>query len=370
MILGIEASHANKKIRTGVEEYCFQIIQHLKKVIPPSEQVILYSNTKLNPELAADLPGHWKVKVLHWPFGKLWTQIRLSLRFLFRKPQVFFSPGQLLPKFCPRQTVTMVHDSAFLVYPKAYRFWGRQYLKWMNKRIIRNSAVILTSSEFNRKELGKYYGLSVSKKIAVVPLAGGSLPDPGDFDPAKCGISKPYVLFIGRIETKKNTRQLIQAFTVAKQTSDLQLVLVGKPGVGYKAIKKEINSSPYKEDIITLGYVNRPVVTGLLKKAVVFVFPSIYEGFGLPVLEAMSVGAPVIAADIESLREVGGSSAIYVDPWDTKAFSDAITHLSTDSGEQIRYSHEGRERAVLFSWEKTAQATWEVIKSLDPVKPK
>lgn len=363
MIIGIDANHANKKDRTGVEEYCFQIIQALKNVIPESEQVILYSSSSLKGELA-NLPPHWKSKILRWPFRKLWTQIRLSMRFIFRKPDVYFSPGQILPCNPPRKTITMVHDSAFLEYPKAYRFWGRQYLKRMNKKIMKKSSLILTSSEFNKKELVKFYGINVGKKTVVIPLSSGTLQVPADFDPKNLGITKPYVLSIGRLETKKNTKQLLHAFTVAKQQSDLQLVLVGKPGVGFKDIYKEIDRNPYKEDIVRMGFVDRTTVAGLLKKATMFVFPSIYEGFGIPVLEAMSIGTPVLAADIEVLHEVGGSAAIYVDPLDTKGFAESMVHVANDQGEQIRYSHEGRERATKFSWAKTAEGTWNAMKSL------
>lgn len=360
MVIGIEANHANKKDRTGVEEYCYQIIQSLKKQIPPTERVVLYSNGPLQGDLA-NLPSNWKVKILKWPFGKLWSQIRLSLELLFHKPDIFFSPGQLIPFFCPKRTVTMIHDSAFLVYPGAYKFLGRQYLKWMNKRIIKISSKILTSSEFNKKELVKFYGANVGKKVVVVPLAFGDLPNPPDFDLKNLGITKPFILSIGRLETKKNTKHLIQVFSVVKQRADVQLVLVGKPGVGYKQIINEIKHCPYREDIRPLGYIEKSHITGLLKKAAVFVFPSLYEGFGLPVLEAMKVGAPVIASDIEALHEVGGNAIAYSDPLDVKTLSETIIQIVSDTGEQIKYSHQGRERALQFSWEKAGVATWEAI---------
>ncbi len=362
MVIGIEAAHANQAERTGVEEYCFQIIEALKKAIPSDVKVVLYSNAPLREELAT-LPSNWGVKVLRWPLSKLWTQLRLSWHFLFHKPDVFFSPGQILPMICPKKTVTMVHDSAFMAYPRAYGFLSRVYLRMMNKRIIKKSETIITSTEFNKKELIKFYGAKVGKKVAVIPLGFNTVQPAPNFDPKKFGITKPYILSVGRLETKKNTKYLIQAFCVMKQSVDIQLVLVGRPGVGYGPIAKQIKQCPYIEDIIRLGYIERPDLSGLFKKAVAFIFPSIYEGFGFPLLEALSSGTPAIAADIEALREVGGASCIYVDPFDIKLLSNTILELVKNSGNQIKFSHEGRERAAQFSWESTAAATWNVIAS-------
>ena len=362
MVIGIEAAHANQAERTGVEEYCFQIIEALKKAIPPTEKVILYSNAPLREELAT-LPANWQVKILHWPFSKLWTQLRLSWHFLFHKPDVFFSPGQILPIVCPRKTITMIHDSAFMAFPRAYGFLSRLYLRAMNRRIIKKSVTIITSTEFNKKELIKYYGDRVGKKVVVIPLGFNTVQPPLRFDPKKFSISKPYILSVGRLETKKNTKYIIQAFCVMKQLVDIQLVLVGRPGVGYRAVEKQIKECPYIEDIVRVGYIDRPDLAGLYKNAIALVFPSIYEGFGFPLLEALSLGTPAIAADIEALHEVGGSACVYVDPFDIKLLSDTILELVKNSGSQIKFSHEGRERAAQFSWEKTGNETWEVIAS-------
>lgn len=362
MVIGIEAAHANQAERTGVEEYCFQIIESLKKVIPPTEQVILYCNTPLREDLAT-LPPNWKVKILYWPFSKLWTQVRLSIHFLFNKPDIFFSPGQILPIICPRKIVTMVHDSAFMAYPSAYGFFSRLYLRWMNKRIIKKSTTIITSTEFNKNELQKFYGSKASKKTVVIPLGFNTVQPTPNFNPKKFGINKPYVLSVGRLETKKNTKYLIQAFCVMKLATDIQLVLVGRPGVGYGPIEKQINQCPYINDIIRLDFIERPDLAGLYKNAIAFVFPSIYEGFGFPLLEALSLGTPAIAADIEALHEVGGTACTYVDPFDIKLLSDTILDLVRNPGNQIKYSHEGRERAAQYSWDKTGKETWNVIAS-------
>ena len=364
MVIGIEAAHANKKERTGVEGYCFFLIQALKKTIPATETVILYSNKPLIDELK-DLPPNWKVKILHWPFGKFWNQIRLSIHFLFHKnPDVFFSPGQIVPLICPKVTVTMIHDSAFLVYPGAYGMLSRTYLKWMNKQIIKKSTLLITSTEFNKNELGRLYGLNVAKRVAVIPIAFQPLVVPANFNEKELGVTKKYIISVGRLETKKNTRQIIEAFTIIKKSVDLQLVLVGNPGVGYHHIKKAIKQCPYKEDIITFNFLEKEKLAGLMKNAGVFVFPSLYEGFGLPLLEAFSLGVPTVSPNIEALKEIGHGAACYVDPLDNNSLAEAVIKIINNTGEQIKYSQEGKERAAFFSWEKTAKETWSAIANL------
>lgn len=367
MIIGIDASHANKVNRTGVEEYCFQMIEELKKIIPPDVRVILFSPTPLLSEFSA-LPSNWEIKILPWPLKKLWSQLCLSVELKRHPVDIYFSPGQLLPFFAPKNSVVMVHDSAFEAYPRAYRFWGRQYLKWMNKLIIKKSKLILTSTKFNKSELLKYYGKlfeeqkNLFDKIKVIPLA---------YDNKKFNLETPsaknlfgkYILSIGRLEEKKNTKMIVEAFELLKSKFlDLKLVLIGRPGAGYEDIKKTIESSEYKKDIVEMGYV--PGAAGILKNAQVFVFPSVYEGFGIPVLEAMAVGVPAVVSDIEVFHEVGREALVYAH--NTQDMADKILTLMTQSEFRKRQVEEGLETVKQFSWHITAALSWqEILKVLD-----
>lgn len=368
MVIGIEAAHASKPKRTGVEEYCFQLIQELKKIIPADARVILYANEPLRGELAA-LPNNWQVKVLRWPLKKLWSQLRLSFELLFHPPDVFFAPGQLVPFITPQKTIVMIHDSAFVAYPQAYRFWGRQYLRLMNLLIVKKSIRLITSSSFNKTELEKLYGRSVAGKTAVIPLGfdhyrfhpGVALG--GEALAKNYGITKPFIMTTGRLEAKKNTARLVAAFALVKKQHDIQLVLVGKPGYGYQAVHTAIEQSPYKKDIIIPGYVAGKFLAPLVDSAAVFVFPSAYEGFGIPVLEAMACGTPTVASRVGPLPEVAGAAARYFDPNDVADLARAINVLLEDNNEREKLRLFGYERVPLFSWEKTAAATWaEIVK--------
>lgn len=360
MIIGIDASHANKPNRTGVEEYCFQIIQEFKKIIPPKVRVILYTPNVLLPELS-ELPKNWEVKILKWPLKKLWSQFPLAFELWKNPPNVYFSPGQLLPVFAPKNSVVIVHDSAFEAFPNAYRFWGRQYLKLMNRLIVKKASTILTSTEFNKKELLKYYGKLfldeniLKNKIKIVPLA---------YDKARYNLDVPlekniygeYILSIGRLEEKKNTRRIVEAFDLLKNDfTDLKLVLVGSPGAGYEKVAQAIENSPNKKDIILPGYVAADKITSILKQAKVFVFPSQYEGFGIPVLEALAVGVPVVAGSIEALKEVGSDALEYAVVDSNQDIAAKIAGLLNNNDKRNQKIELGLKLVKNFSWENTAK---------------
>lgn len=380
MILGIEASHAMKPKRTGVEEYCFQIIQHLKEVVPADVRVILYTSgvkgEKLkvkseSEELFDNLPANWEVKVLGWPFRKLWTQVRLSWEFLWRPPDVFFAPGQLIPLVCPRRTIVTIHDSAFLVYPSAYNFLGRQYLRLMNWWIIKKADRIVTPSAFNARELRRLYGDRAANKAEVIAHGYNSdrFTEQSEVAVQKMlsdyGITRPYILSIGRLEEKKNTKRIVEAHRMLcerrRGQSLPELVFVGSSGVGYGDVQEAIRRSPFRQHIRELGYVSSEVAPLLLSGAAAFIFPSLYEGFGLPVVEAMASGCPVVTARGTSLDEVVGEAALLVDPTDMSEIASTLEKVLYDGVTSVSLKQKGLLRSRSFSWEKAARETWDVI---------
>ncbi|MFH1790154.1 MAG: glycosyltransferase family 1 protein [bacterium] len=394
MIIGIEASHANKSNRTGVEQVCWHLIQELKNALPKTARVILYTNKPLQGELAI-MPDNWSEKVLSWPFSKAWSQIRLSFELLFNKPDVFFAPGQLVPFICPKNTITIVHDSAFRAFPSAYGFLSRTYLHWMNKLIVKKSKIIITPTNFSKQEFVKYYGFDV-ENIAVVPWGVvDNFFDQNSDDHSKSRFSSilgqksdpavilPYIISIGRLERKKNTNGTIRAFSQIKQklaqtagdgsilqntskkqynrrNNGLKLVLVGSPGVGYDEIEQEIAKSQYKGDIIQLGWVDKELPF-LLENARLLLFPSIYEGFGLPVLEAMASKCPAVLSDIPALKEAGNNAVLFADPNDYADLAEKTLLLLEDEQLRQKMIHLGFARAQEFSWLNSAKKVGEVL---------
>lgn len=370
MTIGIEAAHANKINRTGVEEYCFQIIQYLKKIIPADVRVILYTNEPLRGGLE-NLPPNWQEKVLSWSLAKFWSQIRLSWEMIFNKPDIFFAPGQLIPFFCPKKTAVTIHDSAFLVFPRAYHFFGRQYLKWMNKRILKKAKVIFTPSDFSRRELQRLYNYS-TERVSVTPLGinqsyigQSTLAEQNRAGfLAKFRITKPFFISVGRLEDKKNSANIVRSFDLVRAKHDCQLLMVGTPGCGFEEVQKAIEESKYKSDIIMSGWLLPEEISKLYSFAVCLLFPSKYEGFGLPVLEAMASGCPVIASENNSLSEVGADASLYAEQDDVHAISALAENLLINNFLRQELAQKGLLRARQFSWENTAKLTWQCLSEL------
>ena len=182
----------------------------------------------------------------------------------------------------------------------------------------------------------------------------------------KYKISDPYLLYTGRLELKKNTPGLIEAFKILKKNYNqpLRLVLVGQPGFGFEKVTKAIAENDLQNDIVMPGWVAREDLPYLMNGAGAFVFPSFYEGFGIPVLEAMACGTPVVASGIPALREVAGEAAYLVDPYFAENIAEGINRVLTDEHLREGLKIRGLARVKDFSWERCARETWEVIRSI------
>lgn len=370
MIIGIDASRANNGEKTGVEWYAFFLIQELKKIIPSSDKVILYSREALRDELSV-LPPNWSQKVLSWPPKRLWTQIRLSLEMLIHAPDVLFIPAHVAPVIHSKRAVAVIHDIAALRYPECYNWFERWYSLWFARYAGKHLWRIITPSEFTKTELvngayaasGNVYSVKhgFDKKYRVISDAAAIREVL-----AKYGIRQPYILSVGRLERKKNTAGIVKAFEKIKldnpaRLEDLRLVLAGKAGFGFEKIQELILKSPCKKDIILPGWISENDLPAIVNGANVFIFPSFYEGFGLPVLEAMACGAPVICSNNSSLKEIGGDAAVYIDPENIGELAAKMNHLLIDENLRKEKIARGLEQAKKFSWEKCAEETLKVI---------
>ncbi len=372
MTIGIDASRANKSEKTGTELYSYHLIQELKKITDPKDQFVLYSREKLRDEIG-DLPPNWKSRVLNWAPKKLWTQIRLSWEMWQRPPEMIFIPAHTIPLIHPDKVVTTCHDVAFLRLPEAYDWPALQYHKFAIKFAIRHAAKIISVSEFTKNELVEFFKISPGR-IAVVPNGYDSerykiIEDKEAVVKVleKYKITEPYILYAGRMEEKKNTTGLVEAFGLLKKSSKFQvisykLVLVGQPGFGYEKVIKAIADNDLQNDVIMPGWVAREDLPYLMNGAALFVFPSLYEGFGIPILEAMACGTLVVASGIPALREVAGEAAYLVDPYSPENMAEGINRVLTDEHLREDLKIRGLERARQFSWERCAKETWEVLR--------
>jgi len=377
MIIGIDASRANQAQKTGVEWYAWHIIEELKKIIPDNIRVVLYSREKLTGDLAR-LPAAWDNRVLFWPPGKLWTQLRLSFEMWRRPPDVLFVPAHAAPLVHPRKTVVTIHDVAANLWPQSYHWFERWYTVWSAKYAVKKLWRVIAPSEFVKNSLKhlryrrKYFGAMVNIENKIKVIAHGynenyrQIYQPEEIKTVleKYNITRPFLLSIGRLEEKKNTKRIIRAFNQIcskSRSRGYQLVLVGRPGFGYSEVKKEINNSPYKDKILELGWVAQPEAAVIMRAAAVFVFPGLYEGFGLPVLEAMVAGTPVVAAAGSGLEEVGGDACLYVNPENVSDLAGAIGKLLANAKLSQNLILAGRERGKMFSWRRAATETFDLL---------
>ncbi len=370
MVIGIDASRANNAQKTGVEWYAFFLIEELKKQVPSDVQVVLYSEKPLEGKLAK-LPANWSSRVLHWPPRRFWTQIRLSYEMLVRAPDVLFIPAHVFPFIHPKKTVMTVHDVAALRFPNSYNWFERWYSLWSATYALKHLWTVIVPSEFTKNELKALLNKNQDHVEVVHHGFDQTLKEKKSEAQiaeilTKYNIRKPFLLSIGRIEEKKNTTTTVRAFEMLRQNyshENLQLVLIGKPGYGSEKVEEAIHMSRLVNDIIHPGYVEQADMSAIFQSAEALIFPSLYEGFGIPVLEAFAAGVPVVTSKNTSTKEIAGDAAVLVDPQDIKDICDAIEWLLTTAEAKQKLIAKGQLRLKDFSWEKCARETWNILSS-------
>jgi glycosyltransferase involved in cell wall biosynthesis len=264
-----------------------------------------------------------------------------------------------------------LYDLTFIKYPnyinsvvKTYTERVKHCLKWTD--------LVVTISESSKKDIVEYLSVEPDR-IYVTPLASRYSPNYLSLDSKEklkqlinYDFSKPYILFVSTIEPRKNINAIISAFNYLKEKSKIehQLILIGQKGWHHQPIFEAIEASPWNSQIHHLSYLSDELVALFYSQADVFVYPSHYEGFGLPVLEAMTLGAPVITSNTSSLPEVAGDAALLVDPNEPTQLAEAILKVISDCQLRSKLIHKGQERAKLYSWERTAQETLKAYRSL------
>ncbi|HBB36907.1 MAG: glycosyl transferase, group 1 [Candidatus Moranbacteria bacterium GW2011_GWC1_45_18] len=363
MIIGIDASRAFQKNKTGIEEYSYQAIKHLRDFLKEHE-VVLYCNPAINIKPDFSIPEKWKIKNLRAPI--FWTQARLSLEMIFHPVDVLFIPAHTVPLIHPRNTIVTIHGLEYEFCPEAYSFWQRFYMRRVIKNSCRWAEKIIAVSENTKRDLVKLYGVNEEKVevmyegISSKARQVGQSPAFPFLEQSSRNSSKPdfskYFLFVGRLEERKNICGIVEAFEILKEKYNLphKLVLAGKFGYGKSEIRNKIENSRYKDDIILPGYISDEEKFELMKKAEVFLFPTFYEGFGLPILEAQSVGTPVVTSNISSMPEVAGDGSVLADPKDPNAIAEAVYKLVSDESHKNDIIKKGLENAKRFSWKKCA----------------
>jgi len=383
MIIGINAAAAIKQPRTGIEEYTYQLIKHLTMLPETREHRFLLYFPDTNTQIGTSdtnnkyfdflLPLNFEIKILRWPLPFLWTQMRLAYEVWRHKPDVLFIPVHILPFGAPRNSIVAIHGLEYEYFPEYYSFRRCFYLHWSTKSAVKRARKIIAISENTRQDLIKLYGVEeekisvvhhgVSSKIFNDPL---QLVDAGRANPNN-QTKKPYLLYVGRIETKKNVQGILEAYKILKEKYKIphELILAGVPGFGYEKIKSQIKDlleiRNLNLDIKEVGYISNDEKHKLLTEASIFLSPSFYEGFGLPILEAQAMGVPVVTSLGSCLPEIAGQGALFVNPRSSIEIAEAVKQIIDDSNLRDRLRQSGFENIKRFSWEKCAEQTLKII---------
>lgn len=367
MKIGFDASRVRiVQSKTGVEHYAAQLLSWFAR-LDHETRFLVYTPGSDDPAFEG-LPVNFLVRSI--PFPRLWTHIRLNLALYFDRPDLVFIPVHSMPFFCPVPAVVVIHDVAFRHIPDSYSFFSRTYLDILTRYAVRNAHQIFVISDSTKRDLIHFYGCD-PEKIAITHLGHDIVIEKKFLDTRKWdvirekyAIHKDYLLSIGRIESKKNIPTLIDAFyDLLTQGHDLQLVLAGKPGYGYEQVVAKIRQYNI-EDRVVMGYVSEEEKRYLLSYAKLFVFVPLYEGFGIPVLEAFAAGKKVVASDIPVFRELYADVVHFVDPRNPKQIAQGIIQALTDTIEAGDLSYRRKQIVEHFSWERCARETLSLIKKI------
>ncbi|PJA08214.1 hypothetical protein COX69_02810 [Candidatus Falkowbacteria bacterium CG_4_10_14_0_2_um_filter_48_10] len=426
MIIGIDASRANRAHKTGTEWYSYYLIRALAK-IDRDNQYILYTDKPLRgglldltttqyEEYEPDRSGdddrvgwqeikspfnNFRAKILSWPFYFFWTQGRLSLEMAKGGVDLLFIPAHTLPWIHPAKTIVTIHDIGFERERLLYRYekmgpesqHGRRlidffvriftlnkygansldYLSWSTRFALKHANRIIAVSEHTKKDIQNIYG-TAPDKIAVVHNGyndclfnsdHSSLPRARIF--SKYEIKTPFILYVGRLEKKKNTAALVEAYAnllASHPGLPHQLVLIGDAGYGYDEVNYAIKELNLDARVVMPGWAEELDLPEIFSAADLFVFPSQYEGFGLPLLQAMACQVPVAAAGVSAIPEVAGEAALYFQPDDVLSMAKAMAEILTDEKLRRRLIRLGNENIKKYSWDKCARETLTVFHSL------
>jgi len=363
MIIGIDGNEANIDKKVGIGEYAYELLLQFSKA---KGDVKFEVYLKENPRIEMPVPtSNFKYKIVGPK--KLWTQFGLPLNlFLGKRPNIFFTPTHYAPRFSPIPTAISIMDLSFIHFPNLFAKKDLYQLTNWTRYSVKNASKIFTISKSSKDDIINEYGVDDKKIFVTYPgIKEGSNARILTMDDLrkKFGIDKDYILFVGTLQPRKNIVKLIEAFSKIER-ENLILIIVGKKGWLYE----DILSAPQKfgvgERVKFLDFVEDKDLPSLYKNALCFVLPSLYEGFGLPVLEAMKYGCPVLTSNVSSLPEAGGDAAIYFDPTDAEDIASKIEKVISNPKLRQELIEKGYNQIKKFSWEKTAKETLRVLEDL------
>lgn len=373
MHIGIDA-HAIGARQGGNETYIRNLIRALAEIDSANRYTIYLANKQAAAEWraawAARFPN-FQVRLLLPPTPLVRVPVWLAFE-LRQRPVDVLHVQYTAPPFCAAPIVATIHDLAFEHLPETFTRRGAMQLKLTVRRTARQAARVATVSEFSRQDILRTYRLPPEK---VVVTYNGIEPH---FSPAlhsadeavavrrQFNIARAYLLAVGSLQPRKNLVRLIRAYARLRQQNESftpQLVIVGRKLWLAREVFAEVKQHPWAEDVILTGYVRDEDLAALYRHAAAFVYPSLFEGFGLPPLEAMACGTPVVTSNTSSLPEVVGDAALLIDPYDEQALTRALLQITNDQALRARLRAQGIIQARKFTWRAAAEQTLQLYQA-------
>ena len=364
--IAIDASRTTLAQPTGAERYATRLIQALIKANESRREPYLFTLYFRHAPSRDLFTNSAYVQEVVIRFPRLWTHLRLAAALWRAKPGITFVPAHTLPILFPGAGIVTVHDLGYKHFPEAHGRMQRAYLDFTTRFSQRRASLLLADSVATANDLSLIYDTPSDKIRIVYPGidAGSSQPSARNIDAARERYQLParYFVFIGTLQPRKNIERLVKAFGLWRREHDdgeTALVLAGAKGWLFQ--ESWIAGA---KNVIVTGYIDEAHKSGLLAGAIALVFPSLYEGFGFPAVEAMHCGTPVIASNTSSLPELVGDAGLLVDPTNVCAIAAAMGRCSEDESLRQRLIARGYKRAKRFSWEAAASHVMDVFDEL------
>ncbi|MCI0439988.1 MAG: glycosyltransferase family 4 protein [Chloroflexi bacterium] len=355
--------------KQGIGVYTQRLMDHMLPLDTENEYVLLYKN----PEFLGRYSRfpNVKEKLVSAPNKMLWDQVKVPLEARREKLDVIFNTKFTVPFFTRARTVMVLHGSAWFVYPEWYRPLDRHYIRLMMRLYCRKASAIISNSEMTKRDFINMLGVP-ENKITTTHFGYSSafrkIEDEVFLNGvrAKYDLPEKFILFVGRIDPGKNFEALVEAFAKIHERIPHKVVVAGHPRWGYEGVFARIEQLGLKGKILFKEWVPQEELVAFYNLADLFVLPSLYEGFGIPLLEAMACGCPAMVSNTGALPEVAGGAAMLVDPLDHDQIAHEMHRILTDDALRRKLSENGLLRAGEFSWQRCARQTLEVLNSLAP----
>ena len=354
--------------RTGIGYYAY----HLLRALARSEEAEFYLIFARDAEARHDFAGD-RFRIVEAPVLTrqslkriVWENLSLPKLLEEKKADIYFSPDYSLPnRRLPCPAVVTVPDLAFISYPRTKNRRYGAYLRLMVPAAARRAGAVIAISDYTKREVVRLLGVPGKKVTRIYCGRDESFENEGGGSRMADDLSS-YILCVGTLDPRKNITGLVEAFSLLKKRGKVahRLVLAGPRKFGYGRIRSVIDRLDVRSDVIEMGYVGRDKLHALYRGATLFILPSIYEGFGLPLLEAMACGTPVAASNVTAIPEVAGDAALYFDPLDIDGMASAMRRLIEDRELGADLVRKGYERLKFFSWEKCARETMDLFRAV------